>query len=385
MSTSSKNHVCAFCGQPTQNPRFCSRSCSARATNRERPKRKPEGSCERCGASISTRHRLCSTCKQLLAEEQAEKEQNIRSFRTLTGQVEKERVDRIYVYQEMVFDFGRFNDRTLDPAHPICDLIQRLLGVLEAKPAYVCPDDTPRLSCLLRELREYETQVYDKRGMIADRVGNLPIRCLNCIWEHWVDHFFEEQFHPLLPTFALGLVQFVEPHIYNHTRETWGKIPWRITPLVHGLDQRREDFRLLKDPAFKREFTQRIKGLEVVAKVPPGGDLYDPHKKQVVIKEGEEFSFGVLRGHLTEQGYYDRDDLVAREAGKQPIDIAADFHFRGHLLSRGDAQRPTFSLHMGFFNGFPELEIPIRWITHAKVWNGLDREDTLLPVPQWRV
>jgi hypothetical protein len=382
MSTSAEPRSCPVCGKPTKNPKFCSRSCSAQATNREHPRRKPEGSCEKCGTAISTRHRLCPACRQIAAEERAEEKQNIRSFRTLSGQVEKERVDRAYVHQETVFDFGRFSEQPLDPAHPIGDLIQRLLGVLEAKPAYVRPEDVPRFACLLRELREYEAQIYDKGEMVTDRVGNLPIRCLDYIWERWVNHFFEEPFHPLLPTFAVGLAQFVEQHIYGQTRPIWNEIPWRIAPLVRVLDQRREDFGFLRDATFKREFTQRIKGLEVVAKVPPGGDLYDRRKQQVVVKEEEEFSFDVLRGHLTEQGYYDRNDLISRETGKPPIDIASDFHFRGHLLPRGEKQRTAFAPQMGFL---PELEIPIRWITHAKVWGGLDREGTLLPVPQWHV
>ncbi|MGC4004056.1 MAG: hypothetical protein QM811_13425 [Pirellulales bacterium] len=256
----------------------------------------------------------------------------------MAGQIEKERVDRIYVHQETVFDFSRFSEQALDLAHPIGDLIQRLLGVLEAKPAYVRPDDVPRFSCLLRELRKYETQVYDKGEMVADRVDNLPIRCLDYVWEDWVNHFFEEPFHPLLPTFAIGLAQFVEPHIYGRTRHIWGEIPWRIAPLVRVPDQRREDFGFLRNTTFKREFTQNIKGLEVVAKIPTGGGLYDQREKQMVIKEEEEFSFAVLRGHLTEQSYYDRNDLIAREASKPTIDIASDFHFRGHLLPRGETQ-----------------------------------------------
>lgn len=385
MSTSTESRSCPVCGKPTKNPKFCSRSCSAQATNRERPKRKPEGSCQKCGASISTRYRLCSACQQVAAEERAEKEQNIRSFRTLAGQMEKERVDHVYVHQETVFDFDRFSDQALDPAHPICDLIQKLLGVLGAKPAYVRSEDVPRFECLLRELRAYEIEVYDKQEMIKDRVGNLPIRCLDHIWKRWVNHFFDDAFHPLLPTYALGLVQFVEPHIYGQTIERWGEAPWRIVPLVRSAEQRHEEIWLLSDATFKREFTQWIKGLKVIAKVPEDCALYDPREQKVVVDSGEEFSFSVLRGHLTEQGYYDMNDLVAEETGKPQFDIAVDFHFRGHLVPHQNREYQGLALFERSFQRYPELEIPIRWITHAKIWNGLDREETLLPVPQWHV
>ena len=44
-------HPCDCCGQPTQNPRFCSRSCGAKVTNCETPKRKPIGrQCSKCGS-----------------------------------------------------------------------------------------------------------------------------------------------------------------------------------------------------------------------------------------------------------------------------------------------------------------------------------------------
>lgn len=56
--------VCECCGMSTENPRFCSRRCSAVVTNSESPRRKKiPRLCETCGVDISNlgsgRHRFC--------------------------------------------------------------------------------------------------------------------------------------------------------------------------------------------------------------------------------------------------------------------------------------------------------------------------------------
>ena len=53
---------CLNCEKPTENPRFCSRSCSASFNNRKTPKRKLTRKCsfEGCDSIVkSYRHRLC--------------------------------------------------------------------------------------------------------------------------------------------------------------------------------------------------------------------------------------------------------------------------------------------------------------------------------------
>lgn len=54
---------CAHCGQPTDNPRFCSRRCAAIMTNSEKPKRPRTGRCRQCSKPIRSRHVYCSTCR----------------------------------------------------------------------------------------------------------------------------------------------------------------------------------------------------------------------------------------------------------------------------------------------------------------------------------
>ena len=53
---------CLNCKKETDNPKFCSRSCSAQYTNKRRSKdtyRQPEGSCRVCGVAIRTRQTWC--------------------------------------------------------------------------------------------------------------------------------------------------------------------------------------------------------------------------------------------------------------------------------------------------------------------------------------
>lgn len=53
---------CDNCGKETTNPRFCSKSCAAIKTNKEYPKRKPEGNCAGCSQSIKSSRKYCKLC-----------------------------------------------------------------------------------------------------------------------------------------------------------------------------------------------------------------------------------------------------------------------------------------------------------------------------------
>ena len=55
-------NLCPNCTTPTDNPRFCSRSCSATFTNREAPKRKRIQHICACGAEMDRRARTCREC-----------------------------------------------------------------------------------------------------------------------------------------------------------------------------------------------------------------------------------------------------------------------------------------------------------------------------------
>ena len=54
---------CLQCGEPTLNPKFCSRTCAATFNNKEFPKReRKQFFCESCGNEAIYRRRFCTKC-----------------------------------------------------------------------------------------------------------------------------------------------------------------------------------------------------------------------------------------------------------------------------------------------------------------------------------
>jgi len=54
---------CLCCNKLTQNPKFCSRSCSAKITNKMIPKRKKKiNYCSSCGNERLNRAKICTSC-----------------------------------------------------------------------------------------------------------------------------------------------------------------------------------------------------------------------------------------------------------------------------------------------------------------------------------
>lgn len=49
-------------GRKSDPKKYCSKSCAARVNNTSHPKRSPEGSCKKCGKTISTRTTYCGGC-----------------------------------------------------------------------------------------------------------------------------------------------------------------------------------------------------------------------------------------------------------------------------------------------------------------------------------
>lgn len=54
--------ICKYCNKQTNNPKFCSRSCSVSYTNKINPKRRPEGKCTTCSTSVLARRKYCNQC-----------------------------------------------------------------------------------------------------------------------------------------------------------------------------------------------------------------------------------------------------------------------------------------------------------------------------------
>jgi hypothetical protein len=60
---------CFNCSRPTNNPRFCSRSCSVSFNNRKVPKRtKKARQCKYCGTTVADTRTTCDRCNPFLVD-----------------------------------------------------------------------------------------------------------------------------------------------------------------------------------------------------------------------------------------------------------------------------------------------------------------------------
>lgn len=62
-------HTCLHCSKPTENPKFCTRSCSVAYHNRLNPKRKREPAfCKHCQAVIPKGRTVCDDCNRSMVD-----------------------------------------------------------------------------------------------------------------------------------------------------------------------------------------------------------------------------------------------------------------------------------------------------------------------------
>ncbi len=64
-NTSTTSRLCANCQKETTNPKYCSKSCAAKISNKTHPKRKRSkeyNACIKCGITIGWRRTYCETC-----------------------------------------------------------------------------------------------------------------------------------------------------------------------------------------------------------------------------------------------------------------------------------------------------------------------------------
>lgn len=54
--------LCISCNTPTDNPKYCSRSCAAKENNKK-PKRKKTKLCHRCSTPVLSKHKFCKDCR----------------------------------------------------------------------------------------------------------------------------------------------------------------------------------------------------------------------------------------------------------------------------------------------------------------------------------
>ena len=84
-------NICQHCGKMTANPKYCSKSCSAKETNRI-PKRTIKRKCTHCGSTVRNyRSQLCETHYQIHLLSKREHIQNL----TLADYFERESIKRL--------------------------------------------------------------------------------------------------------------------------------------------------------------------------------------------------------------------------------------------------------------------------------------------------
>lgn len=389
----STDQECLTCGKPTSNPKYCSRSCAAKANNRKAPKRKPEGKCEECGTAISTRYRLCDSCQQAIVQQADDRGRNVKTFIDPAGNATKEAVAQVSIFHKTTFELRGAGtiQPPFDPAHPCSDLLDFLLGVTIKKSAYVRDEDAPRFTSLLRAFRDFKAKVWDKTETVEDRVANLPIRCLDDALEYWVRTLFDAQHHPMMPIYALGLGEFMEPHVFDLPISLEDDHPWKIIPVVKSMEyqagNRVRTLGLLHDSNFKREFSQQINGLQAVVQVPAGAAVYAWDKENPVFSAGDQFPFEILRCHLTKGGFHDHVNLVVKEDSPPRFDIAENFNIRGSIIEEipGVGTHPASRRFAQAMRPQKQLVVPVRWITHTIEWESRPHARKLLPVPTWDV
>jgi 5-methylcytosine-specific restriction endonuclease McrA len=58
---------CLNCTKETKNPKFCSRSCSAKINNKNRTRKQRKYKCRKCNNRVSYKRTTCITCTQVPA------------------------------------------------------------------------------------------------------------------------------------------------------------------------------------------------------------------------------------------------------------------------------------------------------------------------------
>jgi len=366
------NSKCINCNSPTTNPRFCSRSCSASYNNKAHPKRKPEGKCNKCDTPIKSQKSLCDKCNQLEKQEANRHKQNIHVFQGPNGPFEK-KLPYISNSSSFVFSSSPTN-LTLETS---CEeLIYYLLSLLTDKPEYIRPSDIRWLSAMLIHLLETKIDYKNHWNENITSISNLPIKRIASYLETWVWSFFKDNWHPLLPSFALATCQFIDAHLFgfyeraNSTQYT----SWKIKPWFQGKENRNFNDRkiwFLNDKQFKKEFTEKMGYLTVACTIPNGSLLTLPSYISPDVSGPANFDIEMKRCYLS-TSTSDPIFCSGKESDNSLFDIFSDFEFTGDILSiNGEKLHRN---HLG-------ARIPARWAIGIKHYDS----ELIICLPDWLI
>ncbi|HZU32700.1 MAG TPA: hypothetical protein VFB79_16400 [Candidatus Angelobacter sp.] len=307
---------------------------------------------------------------------------------------------RVFVSKQIVFEVGSLSAcRIPIPLTALCgDLLDCLLAICSAKPEYLRPEDAARHITLLSELRQFVVRGY-ARHPAPIKVEEMPIDGLGCAIYDWIrSYLYDDDAYPLLSSYALDSARFLAAHAEGHYAVD--PQPWSIKQLLDLPDGGSRALHFLDERKFKKEFTERMGTLTVIAKVPASCNVIGD-KEVEVMAAGTDFVFGIKRCHLS-SGVYDAQEthLFCNEADSPVFDIGREFRFQGEVLVKGRgafrhwsppeqeiaANLVSHPRDWGTEVNGVGMSLPARWITHVLEYDREhdDNPPKAIPVPAWQ-
>jgi hypothetical protein len=309
---------------------------------------------------------------------------------------------RVFVSKQMVFEVCSLSACRIPlPIASRCgDLLDCLIAICSAKPEYLRREDASRHITLLSELKQLIVRGY-ARHPAPIKVEEMPIDGLGCAVYEWIrSYLYDDDAHPLLSSYALDSARFLAAHAEGHNAVD--PQPWSIKPLLDLSDGGSRSLHFLDERRFKKEFTERMGGIDVIARVPANCNVTG-RKDAEVMATGTEFLFSIRRCHLS-SGVYDAQEthLFCNDPESPVFDIGSEFQFQGEVLVLGRGAFRNWSpseqeiaanlvSHPRDWETTAEkggvgMSLPARWVTHVLEYDRQhdDNPPTSIPVPDWR-
>lgn len=244
-------------------------------------------------------------------------------------------------------------------------LLDQLLALLAAKPAYVHPLDAKRYAALLPRLAAFvmHTGWGESRRTVA--VADLPMTELHGALEDWIYSYLRSE-SLLMPSFALDAARFTAAHAWGQFfYPSGGGEPWEIKALLTRPQSIPFWPAIGREKGFKRSITSALKGCIVRFRLPPRGALWRAGAQAPLLASGGGCA-AIERCHLSE-GFFDDVSLEAREEPPMRHDIADELRFMVSLRKTTDVEKLMDGPMWPPAEQGRQLELPGRWITDALV------------------
>jgi hypothetical protein len=267
-----------------------------------------------------------------------------------------------------VLVFSLYGEPSLTLRDTCGKLIDKLISICAGGPEFLPPETCRRYMQLLPKFKNFVFSLpHPTQREIL--VANEPIAAIRRSMEEWIWSFFGDESHPILPSYALDLTEFIARLIPGQQYTDWSG-EGRPGFEVKGLVKTEPDYSasLSNDKRFKSEFTRKNPLYRVICRVPPNGAV--KYQNEVIFRPGEEFMFLTGRCHLS-TGFYDYVHAHCHEP-YQP-NLQDDFELYGEMaVPRGDNNA-----------AFYKSRVPANWVIASVISRRGDGEwiDTPVPVP----